>query len=78
MLITTLFRVRPCTLCTVHAQASVTENCTLCISGEDALPGLILIFVKTGVMGTTSLSLANALSYALINCLPALKSSNFM
>ena len=66
------------TLCTVHAQAGVIGNCTLCISGEDALPGLILIFANTGSMGTTLCSLAKGLAQVLVKSLPAFGSSNLI
>ena len=61
----------------MHAHASVIGNCILCISGEDGLLGLTLIFVTTGWMGTALFCLANRFPHFCIEIFPALWSSNF-
>ena len=71
-----LSKVNHCTLCTVHAHARVKGNCNLCISGDDAFPGLTLILAKTGCMGTRLFSLAKLKEEFHIADAPALLSSN--
>ena len=41
------------TLCTVHAQAIVKGNCSLCISGDDYFVEFILILLKIAFIDTT-------------------------
>ena len=73
------FNVRPCTLCTVQAHASVIGNCIHCISCDDGLLGLVLNLARIGSMGSNLFSSAKVLLHlSIIKVLPAKLSSDLM